>query len=800
MRWSWVMVLAGVVGGLAGERMRAESVGVRVVELGSGGKGVEGVQVGVAVPNLPARLHGVTDQDGRVRVEGAVSEDGEVVVEALKAGWVGVSRFYVPEGVVGGGAVTQPATMPSEIVVEMERGETLSGRVVDGEGKAVEGAEVVIEPSKSYGKGTWAWADRVKTDAEGKWVAREVPTESAEMYVGVYWVMGLPGDFYDSQKAGSADEVRKWGARLVVERGVEVTGVVTEADGKAAAGAELVVGRWGPSGSGIRPIGVDGEGRYRVGILPGKQVTVTFRAPGCVPEMRTLTAGSGQVDVALAAAKPLVVKVVDGEGRRIRAARAEVTGWGKVQMFQELSEEMAEGAGTGRFVWKDSPGEVQVAAWAPGYVSAGATVEAGTEKVIALVKQPTIRGKVVDKATGKAVTDFRVEEGIVWEKGGPVVWQGGLDREIKKVGEGVFAYRPQNAFAGLAFRVIAPGYLPCAGEAFVVDGKDRELVFRLEAGKGVEGKVVDGAGKALEGVKVYVTGEHLLVENGRGRLGEAAATTDERGGFSFFPPEGRGYVVLVADEGGIGWVESGEMKEREALTVVREAWGRVEGEVLFERKPAPEGTVVEVVCAARERKMELLTVAAKARTDKAGHFEMERVLPGGQTIGREVKEGASMTAYADATPMQVVGGKTSHVRMGGEGRAVAGKVAMPAGLKGVRGEWLWTTLETDLDGPEDVMPAGVKAGGPAAQQAWRAAWLMTEAGVAWMVGKDAVKKYPVAVGADGTFRAENVGAGRYRFRGRYFEVGTGKLLGTGEGKVEVGEGEGEVVMEAGVGE
>jgi hypothetical protein len=31
-------------------------------------------------------------------------------------------------------------------------------------------------------------------------------------------------------------------------------------------------------------------------------------------------------------------------------------------------------------------------------------------------------------------------------------------------------------------------------------------------------------------------------------------------------------------------------------------------------------------------------------------------------------------------------------------------------------------------------------------------------------------------------------------------VGTGKLLGTGEGKVEVGEGEGEVVMEAGVGE
>jgi hypothetical protein len=161
----------------------------------------------------------------------------------------------------------------SRLDVVLEPGVVLTGQVVDGAGKGIEEAKVVINLQSPNLPGDFlTWLD---ADAEGRFEIRALPT-------------GYPYDLLATKtghrrgkaevSAGNVRDNRVDGVVIVLQRGkFSVSGVVVDADGKPVAGASVWCSGEGQVGINTR---TDADGRFKAdGIFDG-QVKVTASVKG----------------------------------------------------------------------------------------------------------------------------------------------------------------------------------------------------------------------------------------------------------------------------------------------------------------------------------------------------------------------------------------------------------------------------------------------------------------------------------------------------------------------------------------
>jgi hypothetical protein len=74
----------------------------------------------------------------------------------------------------------------------------------------------------------------------------------------------------------------------------------------------------------------------------------------------------------------------------------------------------------------------------------------------------------------------------------------------------------------------------------------------------------------------------------------------------------------------------------------------------------------------------------QARADAKGHFAFDRVPPGKVSVACGIRTdlggGRASVSYSQATGVLAEAGKTSAIQLGGKGRPVVGRVALPAEL------------------------------------------------------------------------------------------------------------------------
>lgn len=214
----------------------------------------------------------------------------------------------------GGEPVSAKYVAPDErIIVRVKSSTTVSGRVVDEEGKPVRVFSLLSRPMDTEdgrfeipareGRGTWA------IDAEG--FAQHI--FSAEVKAG-------PNDLGD----------------VKLSRGRVVSGVVTDAATKQPiAGALVDVGDTEPKGQVMLSesrgaVRTDAEGRYRLPAVDPSSSWMSVVHPAYAQTHRPLAPFMTTLDVALSKGATLTVRVLDALGQPVRESRAAATtegGW-----------------------------------------------------------------------------------------------------------------------------------------------------------------------------------------------------------------------------------------------------------------------------------------------------------------------------------------------------------------------------------------------------------------------------------------------------------------------------------------
>lgn len=668
-----------------------------IVELGARAQGPIDVRLGPTRP-LAGR---VLDARSRSPLPGALVWVGQPLLAVTRADAGG--RFRLP---VGGGEVHLQAAAAGHLrgaqraagssaarsaEVLLEAAGSLSGIVVDGEGRPVDGAEVRARSAASWERE----ADRsLRSGADGSFRFAGLPPkalfEVTARREGSAPATGVAGAALPGRPAPPL--------RLVLTAGATLRGRVAGEAGAPVAGARLVLV---PSPQGgvtdelrhprQRPpqqveAAADAEGAFEVRHLAAGRYDLRATAPGFAPLLVPgieLAASPAPLDlglVTLAAEAAIEGEVVDARGEPVAGAEVEAVASEELRTFRSgaLAPAPSAAAATderGRFrIGELRPGDrLDLTVRHPRHVAKRLPeVEAPTSEPlrIALVDARSIAGRVLGP-------DGEPVAGVVVNARG----------ECRGEARGVLTVSSTDAAGDFRIEGLAPGRcdLVASAEGFVPAERrglevpaERDLeglVLRLERGEVLEGVVVDEDGAPAADAMVTARTDS---RSGAGRFGGLRDETDGDGRYRLEGLAPGTYDIhafgSLTGAQATAQVEVVAGVNRLDLRLIRKNQATVSGRVLD-----PDGA--PVAGAAVQLSQESSSSGVTTQGD--GSFEIS-IEPGSYTAT------ASGRGWADSDPLPVevaagqpVSGLELRLRPGG---AIAGRLlgVEPADLGRVR--------------------------------------------------------------------------------------------------------------------
>jgi protocatechuate 3,4-dioxygenase beta subunit len=413
-----------------------------------------------------------TGADGRFRV--GPLPMGMYFVFVAKDGWF-------PELVLRNGEPEQEVTL--------HRSRRLSGRVRSG-GAPVPGLEVRVASGADIPDDT---ARSITTDADGRFslMLPEGPHTLSASREGRYALA------HATAGAATPEVVLELGSALHVE------GTVSDDAGRPVAGARVEASWLGESNANLHAV-TGADGHYHLGPVEPGEWSFTVKASGYVDpdesEERMLDAATGPVDFRLPRAAIVTGRVTDAEGRPLPdLAIALVRPTPPESPWDEPQEDTWTDA-EGRFVLDaKAPGDYRIDVSAESFIEESFPVRApSTDVHLTLRTGASLEGTVVD-AQGLPLEDFLVElqdpegrEELSLRTAGYTDKKGRfLLRGVEPGRYLLLASRATKALTRRAWGVVE-----------LRDGTRTRVVLRMEPERTLSGIVVDGAGRAVEGVYV----------------------------------------------------------------------------------------------------------------------------------------------------------------------------------------------------------------------------------------------------------------------------------------------------------
>lgn len=258
----------------------------------------------------------------------------------------------------------------------------------------------------------------------------------------------------------------------------------------------------------------------------------------------------------------------------------------------------------------------------------------------------------------------------------------------------------------------------------------------------------------------------------------AVATTGSDGRFSFLSQTQPFRVVILHDQG------FGELTMEAAARspqIKLQPWGRVEGRLQIGNKPGSKEKIILRSEYQDPRNPDLrICHEYTDQSDDDGRFVLGRVAPRPGFVGREVqyiKEKSCMIFFDHAVPVEVTPGKTTKVTVGGSGRTVTGRLAVPPG-KSVDFDRAFVSGSLSIRRPLPTFPANASNMTDSQKIEWYESWLASAEGQVWR--KAEMIHYYVPVTSDGTFRVQDVPPGKYDLHISAHELHIGDAWGMGE--------------------
>lgn len=515
------LVRGALVWGRAVDETGVALAGVRVRVLpGQGRRGM--------LRNRPTRApapSAVTLADGSFELHGL--PPGEPLsIAASRAGYVAARQ--------DGAAATIGKGKPLTLV--LRRGNEARGRVVDGAGEVVSGAEVSLSRLEEHRVGLASWSgddpDSIRnavTDAEGRFVlkALEPGKYAARIKHPAYATTSIPA--LRVERSG----VTQWDP-FVLQPSAPVAGVVRNKKGEPVAGAS--VESYGADG-GIGQAQSDVEGRFHLdGYGAGATFTLKVEADGYAPSRQSVKAPAPDLSIVLSTAAVLRGRVEHASTQQAVTdfavgGRIPHGAWIETRDFRSQD---------GSFEISGVPaGKIMLTASAPGYLEGSLTgieVAEGEVKegvVVSLRKGRSISGRVLDPRRGTGVPNATLSWRRISEQdsSGFAVGPGGAFAMVSNAAttdaDGRFQYDavpPEK----LIFKASHPDFLEA--EKTVDASAESAGDITLAQGGSISGTVVAGDGRSpVSGAEVG------LRESGAppSALSGDQTRADESGGFRF---------------------------------------------------------------------------------------------------------------------------------------------------------------------------------------------------------------------------------------------------------------------------
>jgi hypothetical protein len=651
---------------------------------------------------------------------------------------------------------------PKQMQVQLEPGVRISGLVTSSDGSPVNKAKVEIMGRRKDANGkvtTFIYEDK-NTDARGRWRMQAAPQRLENVVFKVTHKDYRAGSFDVSPGSASSgknnvagDALLSGQAAFQLSPGIMLTGVVEDEKGKRIENAQVTfISEQGSRTRASQPS--DFEGRFTLGVKQGGPGHLVVEQTNCMPsaQQMTLTETSEPVKITLARGEPfsgrLLARPLTGPTNLAPLVGANVSLNSRENSFVRWSG-ITDGAG--RFTWNHSPtGTLFVMPQQKGYIYHAFTAEHGKQtNDFILSAALSVSGHVVDAQTRRPIPSFTVIPGDSWNED-QINWR--PERKIKGA-DGEFTLEDSNggSSARLLAKVEAPGYWP---QVLRPEGSGQQnVLIELKPGNPIKGLVKLPNGQPAAGAEIAVIGEGYVTLS-RGQFKKQSydirqkliVTSDTAGRFEL-PPTVSQRVLVVHEEGCAETTISNLLKEAE---VNLRSFGIIEGTLMVGSKPGPNLEVKLNDNRNGGMGFDYDYADFDMKTDSEGKFRFTHVPPGQRWLIRLIPIDDSSRAWSHQTPISIEPGKVTKVTMGGTGRAVIGKVVPDDPTRNVN----WSSGSRSLGTLQPKPPPFTT------QEAYRA-WSNSPEVKAASAN---YRYYGISFQSDGSFRADDIPAGKYELR------------------------------------
>ncbi len=598
--------------------------------------------------------------------------------------------------------------IPPQFTAQLEASWSVGGIIVDADGKPVAGAKIgpSIEFKKRPGQTQQLGVGtNLKSDATGKWRFDSVPVSMGEVFVGIDHPSYKPVRRQLTRGEFGIERGREPTSKVVLDRGLTVTGTVTDESGKPIAGALLRTKLLND----VREAKTGENGIYRLAGCEPRTARIVVSAKGRATDMKELRIDSemGPVDFQMKPGGTVRIRVLDLQGKPVPKACIFFQRWRGMFSYFEFGHVSQYADNDGVWVWNEAPLDEFKADICPPdgmELELQPLIARAEEYVFRTSPALVVSGNVIDAVTKKPIKKFRAVPGFR-SSDKEMHWTRSEDYTAS---DG--KYRVRRTRSDFDFiRIEADGYQAATSRDIKSNEGTVSIDFELTRGKNVAARVFTPRNLPAVGavVALGVAGSQINIKNGE--IEEPAVycardVTDETGRFHF-PTQDKDFELVIMHPSGIAHIRS--TPDWDLTRIIHlEPWSRVEGTFRIGTTPAANVPISLGTNRLNSsgRNIPSIFTRNETTTGPDGRFVFERVIPGSGRLGRRitltVDEGATAVTSSCMVAADFPAGKTVHIDLGGTGRLVVGKLRAPDGFN-EKVHWNFALIYVQREGAAD---------------------------------------------------------------------------------------------------
>ncbi len=729
------------------------------------------------------------DDQGKLDIELPKQTPRYFVVHVEKPGHAPFYAGWEPQG-------TSPDPVPESYTVRLDPGQLIGGVVQDEDGKPIVGAKVrpqfnlKMREERTHPLGA---STNITTDAEGRWTYASFPADLRQVAIGVTHPEYAATRVTEQVAEFALNEGTTPGAAIKMKRGIVLQGQVTDPDGGPIAGANVV---YYQLSSGERPSAhTDQGGNYRIANGVAGDTFATASAAGWAPAIKSvrIEPTMGGVDFQLAKGHPLMVRVVDSNGKPLDGVQVTLLTWGDHKLHSTLPGGRGNTDAEGKWAWEHAPeGSIRFAFYKDGYsyIRDQELTPSDEENLVTMTPEAAserqvlkVSGRVIDAKTKKPIAKFRVIPGDQ-RQGSAISWHNFKQSESRN-GEYRKDFTPNMTTSKKhVLRVEADGYVPATSRVFDTDEREVTIDFALEPGKGFVVLTPDGQPAKHAEIGICTSSSGPYIDDGiisPNSTAERISANDE-GRFNITPREGV-YGLVVLHETGAAFAIPDQL--RESNTIQLAPFARLKGTLRIRGKPAADELVTVSHRSDRGHNRLSLMTGYEATTDKDGTFVVERLLPGTVQVSRVVRsdlgDGVSRMLTTHWAEVQLDADETARLDLSREGPLVVGKLVVPERVA-KQNDWRLATAKLSKPRvplpppPKPPLPDGIDFEKDRDAAKWWNEWKDTAEGLHFQAQRKTWQEmvhrlqaipspsYDAKVESDGSFVFEDIPPGDYQLQ------------------------------------